>query len=249
MFKQLVKSSLAKLGYQLISKYRYGADYVTDISHVLEDKQLSAHLTFRSNNIVFDVGANTGQSSLKFLQTYPESKIYAFEPIEATFNELKTNVSSFDNVSVYQLGLGDKVEKKEIYIYRDSVLSSCVSNSPWRSAEDSISSVTLDIDTLDRFCLEHKIDYIDLLKVDTEGFDLNVIKGAQGLLERQAMNFIYFEFYRVDRDNDDTSGGRLVDIHNYLINFGYRPVAFYTDYVHHDRTAGVYNALYMKWKQ
>jgi FkbM family methyltransferase len=248
MLKQLIQSNLVKLGYQLISKYRYGADYVLDIMHVLEDKQLSAHLNFGKNNIVFDVGANTGQSSLKFLKTYPDSKIYAFEPIPATFTELKANVSSFPNVNIYQLGLGDKVEKKEIYLYRDSVLSSCVSNSPWRSADDSIGSITLEIDTLDRFCLEQQIDYIDLLKVDTEGFDLNVLKGAQGFLERQAIDFIYFEFYRVDRDNDDTTGGRLVDIHNYLMNFCYRPVAFYTDYVHHDRTAGVYNALYMKWK-
>ncbi len=248
MLKKLIKSSLKKMGYQLISKSRLGVDYILDIECVLSDSNLSDHLPHHKNNIIFDVGANTGQSSLKFLLSYPAANIYAFEPIETTFHELKSNVSNFSNIYPFQIGLGDKAEKKDIYIYEHSVLSSCIPKSPITSSDNNIKSIRIEVDTLDRFCLERNIDYIDLLKIDTEGFDLNVLQGAEGLLKKQAVSFIYFEFFRVDRDNDETHGGRLIDIHNYLTNFGLRPIAFYTDFIHHKHTAGVYNALYMKWK-
>ena len=248
MLKKIISSSLNKLGYQLISTNRFGIDYLLDINHILSDSQLSSHLPITENHVIFDVGANIGQTSMKFSFTYPNGKIYAFEPIETTFNELKLNVSKLKNVCPYQIGLGDKVEQKDIYIYGSSVLSSFVAKSPMMSSDSSVNSFSVTINTLDNFCLEHQINYIDILKIDTEGFDLNVLQGAERLLERQAVSFIYFEFFRIDQDNDDTTGGRLIDIHNHLMRFGLRPVSFYTDFIHHQHTAGIYNALYMKWK-
>lgn len=247
-FEQKIKSFAQKMGYQIVSTYRYGVNPIVDINRVLEDRKLSGHLTFRKNGTIFDVGANNGQSSVKFLETYPDANIYAFEPVETTFKELTSHTSHYPNVHCYQIALGDKVGNKEIYVYPSSVLSSLIDVSPLNLPVSMSQSVTIEIDTIDRFCSEHKIESIDLLKVDTEGFDLNVLQGAEGLLRQKAVNFIYFEFFRIGQDNDSTSGGRLIDLHNYLINFGMRPVAFYTDFVHHDLTIGVYNGLYMKWK-
>ena len=87
------------------------------------------------------------------------------------------------------------------------------------------------VDTIDDFCSANKIPKIDILKIDTEGFDLNVLKGAQQMLSRGQIAFIYTEFNDcVARQG--TTGGALNEISDYLAQFKFRFVATYTDYVH-----------------
>ena len=65
--------------------------------------------------------------------------------------------------------------------------------------------------TLDRFCSERGVKQIDVLKIDTEGFEFEVLKGASSMLAQQAIKFIYFEFNDIS-PRRDASGGALVPI-------------------------------------
>ena len=88
---------------------------------------------------------------------------------------------------------------------------------------------------------------IDVLKVDTEGFDLEVLKGAQTMLKEGAISFIYFEFNDIQLSSDNSAGGALFPIDDFLRRYQYRFIATYNDYV---VTAGdlfaVSNALYYR---
>jgi FkbM family methyltransferase len=57
-------------------------------------------------NFVFDVGANIGQSARSYLNKFPDSRIYCFEPVDATFRELQKNLQSYGNVLTFKLALG-----------------------------------------------------------------------------------------------------------------------------------------------
>ena len=63
---------------------------------------------------------------------------------------------------------------------------------PFKKIED-FSEIIVKTQTLDNFCLEKKINNIDVLKIDTEGNEFNVLKGAEKLLEQNKINIIYTE--------------------------------------------------------
>ena len=70
------------------------------------------------------------------------------------------------------------------------------------------------VDTIDDFCSANRIPKIDILKIDTEGFDLNVLKGAKQMLSRGQIAFIYTEFNDCVAKQGIT-GGALNEITNY----------------------------------
>lgn len=249
MLKELIKSLASAAGYQIIAKNGttgMGADPVSDIKKLLSHSDFNCRLTRQSIDIIFDVGANVGQTAIKFAKAFPDSEIYSFEPVKQTFEQLQAKVKPYKNIHPYCLGFGKKNEQKEIYIYSKSLLSSCIPESPIRSSRKSCDVATLQLETIDAYCQKHQISSIDLLKVDTEGFDFEVIQGAQELIKNKQINFIYFEFFYVGNDHPSKLGGRLIDVHNFLLPLGYRPVCFYTDFIYHANIAGCYNALYMR---
>ncbi len=69
-----------------------------------------------------------------------------------------------------------------------------------------------------------------MLKIDTEGFDFEVIKGASYLLAQKMIKFIYFEFNDIN-PRRDASGGALAPIDQLIRPLGYRFIATYNDYV------------------
>jgi hypothetical protein len=99
--------------------------------------------------------------------------------------------------------------------------------------------------TLDRFCADRNIKQIDVLKkIDTEGFDFDVLKGASSMLARRAVKFIYFEFNDIS-PRRDASGGALAPIDQLIHPHGYRFIATYNDCVVPDGELFlVSNALY-----
>ena len=144
MLKKIIKLALEKIGYQiapidLIPTSRFGVDSVFDINRILADPKLSSRLPKKQFNVVFDVGANIGQTSMKLALSYPSARIYAFEPVEETFSKLKANVNEFPSISCYQAGFGNTIETKKIFVYESSLLSSFISQSPMMSSDISVS--------------------------------------------------------------------------------------------------------------
>jgi hypothetical protein len=99
----------------------------------------------------------------------------------------------------------------------------------------------IEVSTVDRYCLEHEIPFIDLLKSDTQGFDLEVIKGAQRLLDARKIHLIYLElnFKKLYQGMP-----RMDEIYRFISDQGFELVSFYTFYYLNER-AGWTDALFI----
>lgn len=137
---------------------------------------------------IFDVGANVGQSALKFRAAFPSARIFSFEPVSNTFDELITNTSSSDEgITCHKIALGNEQGKKTIYLSDQSLTNSLV------KPHQSSTHEEITISTIDTFSAEQQIARIDLLKIDAEGFDLEVLKGAKKIITAQQVPFILVE--------------------------------------------------------
>ncbi len=143
-------------------------------------------------NIVFDVGANVGQTAIKFNYYFERATIYSFEPVEKTFNKLLHNTKYTPQVKSYQSALGDKVDSLSIKIHNDEL---SVLNSLKKEAQNNYNeqSETINVITGDIFCEENKIKEIDLLKIDTEGYELEVLNGFKNMIQKSRIKAIYCE--------------------------------------------------------
>ncbi len=149
---------------------------------------------------VIDVGANLkvyGEDELK------ETRIFAFEPNPTIFKALKKKrhsklVRIFPNAVSYKNGtskLWDFADDAELKSTQPtSTLGSLNRKVIEKLHGQKAQSFSVKTITLDTFCQQHKIDSIDLLKIDVEGHELQVLKGAKTLLRQQRIGIIQFEF-------------------------------------------------------
>ena len=77
--------------------------------------------------------------------------------------------------------------------------------------------IVVNVNTLDSFCLENLVSHIDFLKIDTEGEELNVLKGASSLLKNKLISVIQFEYGGCYIDSETT----LKEVYNLLVKHGF----------------------------
>jgi FkbM family methyltransferase len=144
--------------------------------------------------VVLDVGANVGEYTLK-ARELGAGKVYAFEPSVDTCALLKQATASDNNIEVYQMALGEAEGTTSFFVPTDpnnSVFASRdVNVTPLNS--DQMTSVTVPLTTVDAFVSTHSLS-IDVMKVDVEGFELEVFKGAQKTIAERPPKLIHFEF-------------------------------------------------------
>lgn len=151
-------------------------------------------------NVIFDVGANKGQYSTLLIQHYPKASIYSFEPNPNTFEVIKNSIG--DKINLFNIGMGESLGQLDLHFDKNDETSVQATSDPEILKEiaktENITSVKIEIDTIDNFCATHKIEEIDLLKIDTEGFEIEVIDGAQKMLSASKIKAIQFEFNEVN---------------------------------------------------
>lgn len=148
----------------------------------------------KTTPIVFDVGANEGQWVKDMLAICPSARIHAFEPQKTLAAQI---AATHPSVTVNNMALGDAAGTLELFDYADQPGSQHASLLV--GVIDGIhrgytKSEKVSIGTLDDYCAQHHVDYIDLLKIDVEGFELKVLQGAKRLLEENRVDVIQFEF-------------------------------------------------------
>lgn len=168
-----------------------------DIYKSGEYEFLNSYLKTIKEPIVFDVGANIGDYSRAIKKINKDAVIYAFEPHPINFNKLKENMKSYDGISLVNKGLGKEKGNLYIYDYKNN------DGSPRASIYKEViefmygsSTVKheIELDTIDNFLEKNRINKIDLLKIDTEGNELDVLRGALKSINNGYINVIQFEF-------------------------------------------------------
>jgi FkbM family methyltransferase len=152
----------------------------------------------RDNLVLFDIGANVGNYTLKLQKYFPNSMIYSFEPNPKTYELLIETTKEFKNITNLNVGLSDNNEVSKIYSYASeeasehaSLYENVISD---LHHDKNIASFDIVLEKLDDFCAKNKIEKIDLLKIDTEGHELAVFKGAKRFIDNKLIDVIQFEF-------------------------------------------------------
>jgi len=147
-------------------------------------------------DVIFDVGANDGRTVFRLMRHLPAPRIFAFEPASDTFRTMADRTAGFGTVEPLQLALGSRTGRETMYLDRQSVLNSFYAD--WASTHGRDRNVdprteTVETTTLDRFAAQRDVDRIHLLKIDTEGHDLEVLKGAAQMLDDARVDVIQVE--------------------------------------------------------
>ncbi len=150
--------------------------------------QYKAQEHLKDGAIVIDAGANIGSFSVFAANIKKDLTIYAFEPVKETFEILKKNTSPYKNIFCYQEGLGDVNARRKIFVYRGATGGSTFEDSGMISTRHNRTNELLEeeaqITTIDDFVEQNKIPRVDFIKMDTEGYELQILKGARKTIER-----------------------------------------------------------------
>ena len=152
--------------------------------------------------LIFDVGANIGEYSKSLIDGGVSVKqIFAFEPHPKTFDILKQNTKQMGALIPVQAALSDHQAEMMLFDRADQ------EGSPHASLSETIFSEVhaigytqrkVRVDTIDMFCAGNDIKAIDFLKIDVEGFELNVLQGSRGMIGKNNVRMIQFEFTQLN---------------------------------------------------
>jgi len=193
-------------GTDLASSGETGAvDYAAKAFNAIRKKQV----------VLFDVGANNGEFALmaeKVFDSYGLSAhVFAFEPSLSTYKVLSTNLKNRNSVQLINKALGSEKGQLNLYsVEGESGLTSVYNRNLEFVNKAPFLSQQVDVDTLDNFCSTQGITHIDYLKLDVEGHEFEVLKGASEMFNKKSITCLQFEF-----------GGANIDSRTYFKDFFY----------------------------
>jgi FkbM family methyltransferase len=179
----------------------------------------------RDGMTVFDVGANVGELALLFSRFVGDTgNVHAFEASGAVFEKLESlcRIAQRRNVKLNHLALADEEKTIRLNVYADAL--SAFNSEAKRPLKDyGIDAEPLSVEeigatTVDDYCEENKIEKIHLLKIDVEGAEFQVMKGARKMLESKRINCLTFEFGQTTFD----MGNRPAEIEKFLGEMNYK---------------------------
>ncbi len=150
--------------------------------------------------IVFDVGANKGEYTNLLANTIKNINIFSFEPHPKTF-EVLTNNCKQKNIKLFNCALSSQKGIMELFDYesKDGSSHASLSEEIFSTIHNStVVSHKVDVSTVDIICKENNIEEIDFLKIDVEGYELDVLKGSSFMLETNLIKIIQFEFTQLN---------------------------------------------------
>ena len=159
---------------------------------------------------IFDIGAHKGETIQLFIKNFNINRIYSFEPNLNLYEFLiKKKEFISDKIKIFNLGFGLNSEIKELSIFQDtssSTLNRLNENTEYFKRKKKFMSLFFNKDNfvakkqkvkiynLSKFINEKSIQRIDILKIDTEGYEYNILKGIDEK-DFKKIRFIYFEHH------------------------------------------------------
>ena len=194
-------------------------NYETDIvsgERYLITKLLPAIIK-KTNPVFLDIGANLGNYSKVLFKQFPNATIHLFEPQINNYNYLLKNFNNINFVH-HNLAVGSEVGEIILFDRSDrngSSHASIYKNVITKIHKTDVVESKIKMTTIDSFVNEQKINNIDYIKIDTEGNELSILKGATEVLNKNTIKCIHFEF----NEMNIYSKSFMNDFSEILINF------------------------------
>jgi FkbM family methyltransferase len=183
--------------------------------------------TRKESAVLFDVGANNGQTISELRKRFTNPIIHAFEPSPSTYPALVAHTAGTPNLHLRNFALGSNCEQR---LLQENSVSALTSLLPQGEAcwGEIVNTTQVNVRSLDSYCKEEGIAQIEVLKSDTQGFDLEVLKGGIGLLSEHRVHQIFIElnFCEIYQGM-----ARFEEIYAFLRDLGIAPVAFYNQQI------------------
>ena len=215
---KLIKWWLTRLaGVKVAIRDVQGSTMILDLSdrgihrdlylHGIREPQATRYLQsiLRPEWTVVDIGANIGYYALQEAQRV--RTVIAIEPTPESYGILADNVklNGYRNVHVYCLAVGD----------REGEVGFCLSRAcNWNSVTEGQGDIKVPMMTLDKFLAGARVDFV---RMDVEGYEMNILKGMEGILQKQKPRM----FLEIHRDKLRGYGNTQREVMGYLASFGY----------------------------
>ena len=183
-------------------------------------------------NILLDVGSHKGEYIVNITKSFSVNRIFGFEPNPKIYQILLNKTKEMQNIEVLNCAIGEsdgtsilneniesssssinKLNEKSKYFKRTYFFFNFLNK------KDYFKPIEIEILSLENFIKSKKIDFIDLLKIDTEGYEFNVLKGLGNKINKVKLIHLEHHF-----DDMVLKNYKLSDIHNYLIQNNFKKV-------------------------
>lgn len=189
------------------------------------DHDIASIMKGRDVKVIFDVGCNQGLVTRKYRVKFPGAMIHSFEPLEDVAN-LARNLHCDDRkVVINNIALGEKSGvarfNRNAASDSSSLLETDVNRLPanYKEINKTVNVIEVGIETLDEYCAKNGIAEIDILKLDVQGAELSVLKGAKRMLSEGRIKLIYSEIYFLPFYRNQPL---FEDIYEYLCSYNYK---------------------------
>ena len=194
-------------------------------------KRILFYLTKKINkiDIFFDIGSHLGTYTDIVVKAYPNCKSFLFEPQSKIFKKIEQKYLNNKNIEVFNLAVSDTEKKQNLNLNHHDLTASLLdynSKSSYLRFKAKLYQTDIDkmnygvelvkIITLDIFIVDNNLVKIDLLKIDTEGNELNVLKGLEKKIN--IVNNILIEIHQ----RELFLNYNPEKIHQYLIDNGFK---------------------------
>jgi FkbM family methyltransferase len=214
--KAAIKYAMRRLGLN-IRRYPVAVDPAST------ETQLLPHWVRRLQTtgpvqVIFDVGANRGQTSAVMRAAFPLSTIYSFEPSPTAFTKLQARVAGDPRIRVFQQAVGEHDGFTILHENASDVTNSLLPNSSrlFQFAPADLCAPTKEtsvpITRLDTFCAKEPIQRIDVLKIDAQGYERYILAGAGCMLTPAVIRGLVIEVLFVDLYDNQSWCGELLEV-------------------------------------
>lgn len=216
LIKKISKKKMFFIDDKIIKPYKYQLNDMFDWMNFLKLK----------SPVIFDIGANSGCYSIFYATKYKNSKIYSFEPVKMIYHKLRKNLhmNKIKNIKSYNFGFFDKKMKTKIGLPSNKK-SNRVNNKKNYMVNDGFYSIfekrnpqQIELKTFDNFIKKNLIKKISFIKIDTEGSEYQILKGAQYSIKK-FRPIVQFEYNHVTKK---LNKNKIKDYMKFFKNLNYK---------------------------
>lgn len=179
-------------------------------------------------DLFFDIGSNIGYYALLGVKSNPKMKVFAFEPAFGPKHFLEKNIKINDfsnNISMVDLALSDgegKIDFYEVKSLKYKYLKYNLAgegNAGTKKTSRNFIKNTVRSTTLDLFTKSNNIDHVDLIKIDTEGTEIDILISGRELIEKSRPIIICETLFdTIEKELEDYFNALDYEFYNHTVN-------------------------------